>query len=108
MLTRNTQPGSLVRASAWMVGLSAVLFWLPIIGPLIAGFVGGKKAGAVFPAMVAVLLPGLIFGVLSFFLGGLLSAIPLIGALFGLGGLLVSLMQIGPLLIGAIIGGTVA
>lgn len=25
--------------------LSILLFWLPLIGPLVAGFVGGRKAG---------------------------------------------------------------
>ncbi len=29
-----------------MIIVSILLFWLPVIGPLIAGFAGGKKAVA--------------------------------------------------------------
>ncbi len=99
------QRSSIGRASATMVGLSVLLIWLPIIGPLIAGYFGGKKAGGVGPAVMAVFLPGIIMVVITFFFGWLLSAIPIVGGLFGLAKFAVSAMQIGPLLIGAIIGG---
>ena len=40
------QNGSIVGAMFWMFLISLLLFWLPVIGPLLAGVVGGKKAGA--------------------------------------------------------------
>lgn len=104
--------GSIPNAMAWMIGLSAVLFWLPLLGGLIAGFVGGRKAGGPGPAVVAAILPSVVFGLLVFFLGGLIGSIPIIGALFqlvaGLGGLVLSTMNIVPLLVGAVVGGATA
>ena len=41
-----------------MLVLSVLLFWMPILGPLIAGFVGGRKSGSVGNAILAALLPG--------------------------------------------------
>lgn len=87
--------------------LSILLFWLPIIGPFIAGFVGGRKAGTVGDAILAVLLPGLVFAVLLFVLGTTLTLIPLLGLIAGAGGLVLAFAHTGPLLIGAIIGAAV-
>jgi hypothetical protein len=81
-----------------------LLFWLPIIGPLIAGFVGGRKAGTVGDAILAVLLPAFVFGALLFFLASLLSGLPVIGVIAATGGLVLALAHAGPLLIGAIVG----
>lgn len=98
------RPGSIGSAILWMFVLSILLFWLPIIGPLIAGFVGGRKAGTVGNAILAVILPGIVFGVLLFFLGTLLTGIPLLGFVAGAGGIALVFAHVGPLLIGAIIG----
>lgn len=91
-------------AIAWMFILSILLFWLPIIGPLIAGFVGGRKAGSLSNAILAVFLPGIILGVAFFFLASLMTGLPLIGFLAGAGGLALASAHIGPLLLGAIFG----
>src|SRR3712207_9056820 len=48
--------GSIGSATLWMAGLSVLLFWIPTLGPLIAGFVGGRKAGGVGPAIVAAII----------------------------------------------------
>lgn len=87
--------------------LSILLFWLPIIGPFTAGFVGGRKAGTVGDAILAVLLPGVVFAVILFVLGTALTLIPLIGFIAGAGGLILALAHVGPLLLGAIIGAAV-
>jgi hypothetical protein len=100
--------GSILSAMFWMFLISILLFWLPVIGPLIAGFVGGRKAGGVGSAILAVFLPGIIFFVLLFFLAASLVGIPLIGIAAGAGGLMLSVVHVGPLLIGAIIGGATA
>jgi len=41
----------------YIVFLSLVLWWLPIIGQAIAGYVGGKKSGSTFRAVMAALVP---------------------------------------------------
>lgn len=84
--------------------LSVLLFWLPIIGPLIAGFVGGRKAGSIGNAILAVLLPGLVFGVFLFFLASVLTGFPLLGFIAGAGGIALAFAHVGPLLLGAILG----
>lgn len=93
---------------AWMFIISLLLFWLPVIGPLIAGIVGGKKAGGVGPAILAVFLPIVFMGVALTFFGSMLTGIPLLGAVIGLGVTAVLLLHVGPLLVGAIIGGLIA
>ena len=60
--------GSIASAMVWMFIISILLFWIPILGSLIAGFVGGRKAGNVGSAIVAVFLPGIIFFVVLFLL----------------------------------------
>ncbi len=84
--------------------LSILLFWLPILGPLIAGFVGGRKAGSLGNAILAVVLPGIVFGVLLFFLGTMLTGFAFFGFLAGAGGLAIALLHVGPLLVGAVVG----
>ena len=100
--------GSIGGAILWMFVISILLFWLPVMGPLIAGIVGGNKAGGVGPAIVAVFLPGIVFGVVLFALASSFTGIPLLGAIASAGGFALSLGHIGPLLIGAIIGGFLA
>ena len=56
MTTDLTRRGSIPGAMAWMIGLSILLSWIPIFGGLIAGYVGGSKAGSVGRAVVAELM----------------------------------------------------
>ena len=86
--------------------ISLLLFWLPVVGPLIAGFVGGKKAGSVGGAILAVFLPIIVTGVALTVFGSALTGIPLLGAVIGLGVSTVLLLHV--LLLGAIIGGLIA
>ena len=85
--------------------ISLLLFWLPVIGPLVAGVVGGKKAGGVMAGIMAALLPAIIVGGALFFFGSALTGLPIIGALFGAGAVILLSIGIGPLLVGAIVGG---
>ena len=91
-----------------MAVLSVLLVWLPIIGPLVAGIVGGKKAGGVGPALVAVFLPALISAIVLFGLLSYFSGVPLLGAIAGIGVFTLAISDIGPLLLGAVIGGALA
>jgi len=100
--------GSMIMGMIWMFIISLLLFWLPAIGPLIAGIVGGKVAGGVIPGLLAALLPGIVLAGGLFTAGTMLTALPVVGALIAGGGLLLYLIYILPLLIGALIGGLLA
>ena len=104
----NPKQGNIISAIFWMFLISLLLFWLPVAGPLIAGIVGGKKAGGVGEAILAVLLPGIVFGTALFIFASVLTGIPLIGFVAGAGGLILALSHVGTLLIGAIFGGALA
>ncbi len=91
-----------------MLLISLLLFWLPVLGPLIAGLVGGQKAGGVGAAIAAVFLPAAFVGILLFVLFTAVG-LPLVGVLTGgIAFLTVAATMIGPLLIGAILGGVLA
>ena len=100
--------GSVVAGVVWMFIISLLLFWLPVFGSLIAGFVGGKKAGGVGPAILAVFVPAIAMGVFFFVFSTTMTGLPLVGALAGAGGFVLAAVGVGPLLIGAIIGGALA
>lgn len=100
--------GSVVAGAVWMLVISLILFWLPVIGPLVGGFVGGKRAGSVGGAILAVLLPAIVVGVFLFTFATALTGFPLIGAVAGSGGFILCLTGIGPMLVGALIGGAMA
>lgn len=100
--------GSLWSAMNWMGGLALLLFWIPVLGPMVAGYVGGLKAGTIRRACAAVLVPGLLTGLMLAAGVGYLTREALWGFLAGLGGLAVSFVQVGPMFVGAILGGLTA
>ena len=97
--------GSIVAAIGWMFLLEILLFWIPFVGSLIAGIVGGRKAGSLGNAIIAVFLPVVVFSLLLGLMATALVTIPLVGAFAGLGGFVFATTHVGPLLLGAIIGG---
>jgi hypothetical protein len=88
----------------WMGGLTLLLFWLPVAGPLIAGLVGGWKAGSIGRAVAAVFLPAVLLAILTF-AGVTYLTDAVWGILVGAGAVALSLFHIGPLLAGAFAGG---
>jgi hypothetical protein len=88
--------------------VSLLLFWLPILGPFVAGIVGGRRAGSVGNALIAVFAPAVVLAAIGFALTSVLTGLPVIGAIAGMGGLVLLMAQIGPLLVGAILGGAFA
>jgi hypothetical protein len=96
--------GSIVMAAVWMVVISLLLFFLPLVNGLIGGAVGGYKAGSPSRGFIAALVPsilvaGLLWAVFALF-GG-----PVLGFFAGAAaGMLVLLADVG-LFIGALIGG---
>lgn len=91
----------------WMLLLSVLLFWLPALGPLIAGYVGGKKAGGTIRGIFAAILPTLLVGAAIFVIGAGLE-LPLIGAIAASVVVLYLLIHGGGVLIGALIGGALS
>jgi hypothetical protein len=96
---------SIVGAAVWMLVVSLLLFWLPFVGPLLGGIIGGRKAGGVGRGILAALVPAFVFGVLLLVLGTLLTGMPLIGAVAAAGGFVLVAAQVGPMILGAILGG---
>ena len=102
------EKGSVIMGMIWMAVISLLLFWLPAVGRLIAGIAGGKVAGGVGAGFVAALLPGILLSIVLFFAGTFLTGIPVIGVIAGMGVFVLILINIIPLLIGALIGGLLA
>jgi hypothetical protein len=100
--------GSIGAAVVWMFVISLLLFWLPVFGPLIAGLVGGKKAGGVGPAILAVFFPAIALGVFFLVFGTAMTGLPLVGLLAGASGFVLATSGVGLLLVGAILGGVLA
>jgi len=97
--------GSIGAAIVWMFLLEILLFWIPFVGSFIAGFVGGRKAGNLGNAIIAVFLPIVVFAIVLGFLATAVVTIPLVGAFAGLGGFMFATLHVGPLLLGAAVGG---
>ena len=97
--------GSIGSAIVWMFLLEILLFWIPFVGSFIAGFVGGRKAGDIGNAVIAVFLPIVVFSIVLGLLATTLVGIPILGAFAGLGGFMFAAMHVGPLLFGAAVGG---
>lgn len=100
--------GNVVAGALWMLVIAMLLFWLPLIGPLVAGIVGGKRAGGVGEAILAAFLPALAVAVFMMVLGTAVG-LPLIGVISGVAAFItVAGAVVGPLLLGAILGGLLA
>lgn len=106
-LVRPSKRRQLISAMNWMGGLGILLFWLPVAGPLVAGLVGGWKAGSVGRAFAAVFLPAVLLFAMTF-AGVTYLTDALWGFLAGAGAAVLSLLNIGPLLLGAFGGGLAA
>ncbi|MDE2148501.1 MAG: hypothetical protein KGJ55_01455 [Gammaproteobacteria bacterium] len=91
-----------------MLLISVLLFWLPGLGALIAGVVGGRAAGGVGNAILAALLPALLLALAFFVFGAALTGLMVIGFIAGAGVGAMVLTHVGFLLLGAIVGGLLA
>lgn len=107
MTTANRQRGSILSGTVWMIVLSILLFWLPVVGPLIAGFVGGRKSGGVGPALISSLIPAILAAGLLLLVGTGLG-LPILGAIAGAGVFIVILIEMVPLILASIVGGATA
>jgi len=95
---------SIVGASFWMIVITLLLFFLPLVNGLIGGAVGGYMAGDVKRAVAAAILPAIVatigLWILLVFIGA-----PILGFFAGMaGGILVLLADVG-IFLGALVGG---
>lgn len=98
---------SIVAGSLWMIGVTLVLFFLPLINGVIGGLVGGYKVGGVRRALTAAILPAVAAAVGLWIIFAIAEA-PVWGFLAGLtAATLVVLADLG-IFIGAAIGGALA
>ena len=97
--------GSILAGFFWMLFLSILLCWLPLAGQFIAGFVGGKKSGGVFAALIAFFLPAIVLAILFVFI---IPFFPFIGPLIGSMAVLAAIVGNFALFCGAIVGGALA
>jgi len=104
----DARKGNLVMAMIWMVVLSLLLFWLPLAGPLLAGFIGGRTAGSASRGLIAAVLPAAVLCFVLIGFGTALIGMPIIGAIAGAGLFLLIVVQSLPLLAGALVGGLTA
>lgn len=106
-MTTDTE-GSILGGAVWMIVISVLLFWLPGVGGFIGGLVGGKAAGSVGSALLAWLMTSVMLGIVFAVLGTMISGMVVIGALAGVGGLMLGFIDAGTRLLGAVIGGFLA
>ncbi len=94
-----------MKASAWMGVGSILLFWLPVIGPLGAGFFGGRQANTVGRALASAAAPAVLIGLLVVLVLGAFD-LPVTGTIAGVGVAIAVLVQNVPLFVGAWLGAT--
>jgi hypothetical protein len=51
------KPYSIWSAAKYILMISLMLYWLPLVGQMIGGFIGGRRAGSPLRAIIAALLP---------------------------------------------------
>ena len=100
--------GNVMAGMLWMLAISILFFWLPAIGPFVAGIVGGKKSGGVGNALLAAFLPCLVLMALLYFFATLFTGLPILGALLAMGGFVFYTVNLATLFLGAILGGAFA
>lgn len=98
---------SLLAGAFWMIAISLLLFFLPLVNGVIGGLVGGYKVGSVGRALVAAIIPAAVVALALWVIFALFNA-PFWGLVAGLtGATLVALADVG-IFIGAAIGGALA
>ncbi|WP_375769907.1 hypothetical protein NR798_03190 [Archangium gephyra] len=95
---------SIVAGTLWMVFLSLLLVFLPLVNGFVGGLVGGYKVGTVGRALTAAVLPAVLIAAGIWVLFTVLH-LPLIGLLSAAAiGVAVALSEVG-LFLGAALGG---
>ena len=98
---------SILAGSFWMVAVSLLLFFVPLINGIVGGAIGGYKVGSVGRALLAALLPALFVGVGLWGLLFILDA-PVWGLLAGMTGVMLIIVSELGLFVGAALGGALS
>ena len=94
-------------AAVWMVVISLLLFFVPLVNGLIGGAIGGYKAGSIKRGLVAAIIPAVVVAI-GLWLVLIAFELPVVGFVAGTAvGFLILLADVG-LFIGAAIGGAYA
>ncbi len=95
---------NVIEGSLWMIGISLVLFFIPMLNGLIGGFVGGYRVGTPKKAMMSAFLPAVVVAV-GLWLMLMAFGLPVAGFFTGITvAMLIVLSEVG-LFVGAFIGG---
>lgn len=105
--TIGKQSTSIVAGSFWMVAISLLLFFVPLINGIVGGAIGGYKVGSVGRALLAALLPALLVGAGLWGLLFVLDA-PVWGLLAGMTGVMLIVISELGLFVGAALGGALS
>jgi hypothetical protein len=106
-MTTQRGPGSVGEAVGWILILTFLLFWLPLLGPFIAGVVGGKRSGGTLNALMASTVPSLVLANFLLMLVAPISHIPILGSVASFSAIALAFAGIAPLMLGALIGGLI-
>lgn len=87
-----------------MLLLAVLLSWLPILGPLVAGFVGGRMIGDEKRALAVALIPAVALAIVLWLIMAAFD-LPVLGAVAGFAALVIVAIQEVPLIVGAWFGG---
>ncbi len=61
---KKSREGYLIEGLFWMYTISMFVFWVPVLGGLTAGVVGGRVVGRAKGALEVSIVPATIFGVI--------------------------------------------
>lgn len=100
MTTARRSSGNPVKGAALLTAILFGLIWLPLIGPFVAGIVGGINSGSMQGAIIAWAVPSFII----FFAFMMISTLSPVGLNFGF--LAVVIFHMGIVLVGAVAGGS--
>ena len=87
-----------------MLIIALLLFWLPVNGTEVAGFVGEKRGPGIGSAAMAAILPAIPVGELLFALAAMMTGVAVLGPIAGMIGIFLALGLVAPPLLGALIG----
>ena len=107
MTTATERRSNIAAGSVWMVAISLLLFFLPLLNGLIGGIVGGLRAGDPKRALAAAVLPALVVSLGLWLLVAAFAA-PVVGFMRGAAPGAVVLLAIIGLFVGAALGGWIA
>ena len=104
MTSPKTEEGRITLNVTVIMGITLILFWLPIVGAFIAGFIQSRKIRDARVFLYTTGVAGAVIAILFFFLAHHMTALPVVGAIARKGSLFLSLSFTLPLIAGCLTG----